>query len=356
MNIAFFTDSYKPNKDGVVVSIELMRKYLRRRKHRVIVFAPSPSGKDKIEGDVIYFKSRPFSPYPNYRLAFPKTRLIERIMKEESIDIIHNHGIALTAWAAVRTGRKLGIPLISTFHTDITQATHYITKGMADSIAKRIAWGYLHYLYSHFDAITAPSMKVVRELRRHGIKAFLLPNGIDLSKFKPGNKKKDFLLFVGRLVKEKELNVVFPCISKLKEKLVVAGDGPAKEYYIEKAKEANANVSFLGFVSDKRLRKLYREAKAFVFPSLFDTQGLVALEALASNTAVIARKGSAPAEMLPKECIFNSCRSFKRALRDCALKRNWRAIAKAYDINKVGRQLEELYITLRREHDNKGKG
>ena len=102
MRIAFFTDSYLPQWDGVVSTILGFRKELEREGHEVYIFAAG-SRKDKEENKdphVYYHASTPFKPYPEYRVAlFPY--LSERRVRKLGIDVIHTHGMATMGLAAL---------------------------------------------------------------------------------------------------------------------------------------------------------------------------------------------------------------------------------------------------------------
>ena len=354
MRIAFFTDTYLPNKDGVVVSLLNLKKELEK-KHKVYIFTPSPDGVERYEEGIFYFKSAPFPPYPQYRISFPNFPKVVEMAKDLEIDLLHNHGIALTSWACLAASKALKIPSITTFHTDIAKTTHYISENIfVEKISSKLAWKYLKFLYSKFDLVTAPSKFAVAQLKRIGINSIYLPNGIKLSNFKTSKKRENYLLHVGRLVKEKEVDFIFPCIKKYnssnrdKIHLKIIGRGPAEDYYKEKAKEYGIEefVEFLGFVPNKELAKIYSRARATLFLSTFDTQGLVVLESLASGVPVIYRNNTAAAEISKKLKLgFSRCSSFEKAYRRSKKikSKECREIAKSYDIKKVVKKLLHLY-------------
>lgn len=351
MNIAFFTDTYLPNKDGVVASISLLKEELERLGHNVYIIAPSPDSKEKECDDVFYFKSIPFKPYPEYKLAFPNLTKLNNIFKKKDIDLVHNHSIALTAWAALQMANAFNIPSVSTFHTSIADATHYITKNrLIEKGVKEFAWTYLRFLYSKFDIVTAPTSFAVNKLKTHGIDAIVMPNGIKINAFKGRRTPdKNSILHVGRVVKEKGFDIVFPYLNYSNNiHLYVAGKGPGIKYFKSKAKELNISnrVHFLGFVDDKTLKKLYKTKTALIFTSTFDTQGLVILEALASGMPVIALKGT-PGEELAN-AVFWDKDSFLKGFenvkkineKDCVKK------VKDYDIKRIAKRWVKLFNRL----------
>jgi 1,2-diacylglycerol 3-alpha-glucosyltransferase len=369
LNIAFFTDSYKPNVDGVVRCIELLKHELEKEGHKVYVFAPSPSMESKVDKEVHYFESHPFAPYPQYRIAMAHEATLgigalARKCKELGIEAVHSHGIAFTAIAAYRVAKRLNVPKVITFHTNVAGATHYISKfKMLERHFESIAWHYLRWLYSNYDAVLAPSETAAGLLRGHGIKSTVFPNGIALEsyfKIKRAPSKKGFaLLHVGRVVKEKKIDIAMEMVRAMRAKgkdisLTVVGMGPALGHLKAEAKRLgiSRSVKFTGYIEHRKLNALYSKANALVFCSPFDTQGLVVIEALASGMPVIAAKGTSGAEIakdVDERLIFSNEREFEGAVEfaekhgNC---RKCRDVASNYDIRKQAKKLVALYRKL----------
>ncbi len=110
---------------------------------------------------------------------------------------------------------------------------------------------------------------------------------VEVNKFAVVSKKrKDYYLIVSRLVHYKKVDLAIRTFNKLNKKLIVVGTGREEN---KLRKFANTNITFITQVTDSELAKLYSEAKALIFPQREDF-GLVAVEALASGTPVIAYK------------------------------------------------------------------
>ncbi|MCP8307091.1 MAG: glycosyltransferase [archaeon] len=309
MKIAFFSDTYLPNRDGVVTSILTLRKALEERGHEVFIFCSgSRQAKEKnIDDHVFYYTSIPFKPYPDYKIAFFPF-LSEREVEKLGIQLVHSHGLATTGWAAVRAARSLRLPIITTFHTLIPEAIHYVAKGdRMGKFVKRIAWSYVKFYLKRSDAIIVPSNVIKDILIEHGIEKdiYLIPSSVDVKRFNPdtngepirellGIKDGHLVLYIGRLVKEKNLEVLIKAAPKvLKElphcKFIVAGIGPAADYYKNMVLKSNLKESiiFQGYIEDGILERYYAASDVFVFPSKFETQGLTALEAMACGKPVV---------------------------------------------------------------------
>ncbi|MEM4367361.1 MAG: glycosyltransferase [Candidatus Anstonellales archaeon] len=370
MKIAFFTDTWLPQIDGVVIALLNLRRELEARGHKVYVFAP---GKDDMkEGDVFYFKSTTFSPYPDYKVALFPFPSAEKITKELGIDVVHSHGIAMTGLAAIQCANKLGIPKIATYHTMVTQATHYLSpsKGVQKLISD-VGWKYLRWYYNSFDVVTVPSEFAERILKKEKIEnTIVVPNGIYIENFEGRNgaeirkryglENKKIVLSVGRLVKEKKLDEIISVVGEVANKepdimLVVAGDGPAREHFesIAKEKMATDHVLFLGRVENDTIADLYAAADVFATASTFETQGLVVLEAFAAGKPVVVKRNTAPAEYVKEGIngyLFDTCTDLpEKILKALALSQNERTAAECkksvekFHMKAMAETMERIY-------------
>jgi len=121
--------------------------------------------------------------------------------------------------------------------------------------------------------------------------ALVISPPVDWEKFQPAlkEKKKDFFLWVGRLVAQKNLELLINTFKNLKQKkLYLIGQGNLEKKLKTMAKN-NKNIKFLGFLKDEYLPQFYGQAKAVIFPQEEDA-GIVPLESLSSGTPVIALK------------------------------------------------------------------
>ena len=361
MNIAFFTDSYRPNVDGVVKCIELTKAELERKGHKVYVFAPSPDMEARVDREVYYFESHPFLPYPQYRIAMVQDATLGinklvKICRELRIDAVHSHGIAFTSIAAYRVARRLGIPKFITFHTNVAGATHYISKfRIVEKGFESVAWHYLKWLYSKYDRVLAPSQRAADMLGMHGIRSTVFPNGIELGKYlkvkRAPNRRGFMLLHVGRVVKEKRIDIAMEMIRGRKDvSLHVIGGGPGLEHYRRLAKDMGIEdrVHLLGYVGHEKLNRFYRRANALIFCSPFDTQGLVVIEALASGMPVIAMAGTSGAEIakdVDPRLVFSDQEGFDGAISHAkkASARRCREVSRGYDVREQVRRLVGIY-------------
>ncbi|MFH0817276.1 MAG: glycosyltransferase [Candidatus Micrarchaeota archaeon] len=373
MKIAFFTDTYIPNRDGVVTSMLTTREYLEKNGHTVYIFT-SGSRKAKQENkdpNAFYYTSIPFRPYPDYRIAlFPF--LSERKVKKLGVDLIHCHGVATMGLAAALTAKRLKLPLVTTFHTLIPEAVHYVARGKTmKKVTKDVAWGYLQWFLSQSNLVISPSGVIKGVLAEHKIKSEVVPTGINVNRFNTnvdGNSVREDLglqdnkivLHIGRLVKEKNLDVVIKASLIVAEEIpnvrfLIAGMGPATGYYKSLVKNNDVERLFIfkGYLNRDLLPNYYAAADIFAFPSKFETQGLVALEAMACGKPVAGANYLAIKELVkdgvngylfdpdnPDDCaekIITTIRLGPKAAKAC------RETAEIYSVENCAARLVKAY-------------
>ena len=350
LKIVFFTDSFLPAKDGVVTSILSFKNSLEERGHEVYIFA---SGNSKTKEEIKSLKNNDrifiirgskFWKYPQYNIALLPFDIPLKINKIQP-DIIHAHTPFAMGGFALALAKINKIPIVSTFHTLFTDKfviNEYFSKHATNMIQK-YSWKYATFFYNKSDRVIAPSNAIKEVLERKGINnVVVIPNGVDLSRFNPkvngskiratlAGRNEKIILYVGRLSKEKRLEVLFKAARHLdseKIKLVIVGTGPAYTYYKRIAERMKLkNVVFTGFVDEGELPKYYAAADLFCIPSTFETQGLVAVEALASGKPVVAADKLALHEIIKNG--INGEKFKPNDSRDCARKIN-KALNKSY--------------------------
>jgi 1,2-diacylglycerol 3-alpha-glucosyltransferase len=368
VKIAFFTETYLPNIDGVAVILSEIKKILEKNGHTVLIFCPKLDREHK-EKNVFYFSSVPFPPYPSYRFAI-SFRGIGKILKEKRVDIIHSHGMGPMGLAAIYYSRTLNIPLVGTLHTNIQEATHYLFKSeKLKKFSKEIAWDYLRFYFNNCEFTTVPSKVIKEECKRNGIKNLIvIPYGINLDVFKKVKTSRDKtikILYVGRLVREKNLDVVIKAARKIEReiknrfnketKFIIVGDGPAKGYYEDLTKKYKVDnlFEFVGFVKHEDTVKYYSGCDLFIFPSKFETLGLVSIEAMACGLPVVGARYLAIPEIVkdgyngylfdpddPNDCYKKTILALNNKKK---LEVGAKKTAKLYSIENKSKELLKLY-------------
>lgn len=246
----------------------------------------------------------------NYRFAtamFQKPELDAHI-DAFSPDIIHISTPSLLGNFALKTARRLGIPVISIYHTHFVSYVDYYVKNFPFLIdfTKDKVKNSLRTFYNQCDIVYVPSNTMIKELVETGIRPELIKlwqRGIDRKVFSPSKKNQELIysltgnqapciLFVSRLVWEKNLQTLIDLYSLIEERklnynLIVVGEGVAKE----SLQKQMPNAIFAGYMGHEKLANVYASSDVFFFPSVTETFGNVVLEAMASGLPCVVADG-----------------------------------------------------------------
>src|SRR3989344_2212013 len=263
MKIAFFTDTYYPQINGVTVSIENYARSLRKRGHTVYIFAPKLKGygdTDEYVQRLTSLKILSSEPEARIPVLIPNSSL--RRLFRLNFDIVHAHGNGVFSFLGYEVSRVKGTPFIMTFHTLHTKYTHYILKGRL--LRPGMVASGLRVFANLCDSVITPSAKMEQELRAYGVRKpiYVVPNFIQASAFEGVEKgylhkllglgtSERLILTVGRLGKEKNFDFVIKVFAQVAKKqaaahLVVVGNGPEKRSLVKLSQELKiaSNVHF----------------------------------------------------------------------------------------------------------------
>ncbi len=321
MRIAMFTDVFPPSVNGVASSILLLSKELVKRGHYVKIFTPAIKKgrltKKKLEGiEVSYCSSIPSLLYPDIKLGLPfYPNTVYQLMKDK-IDIVHFHTPIFMGAAGILAAKMLGKPIVGTFHTYFMEPEYLKVIGldiMGDTVGKmlvKLGWKYANMYYNSANLITTPTeetrkMLVTYKIKRptrtisNGVRPPTLPH----SALTQHHTSKT-LLYVGRLSKEKNLDILVKAFSlvhakKPAFKLMIVGDGPYEKKLRAVAAEQKLekHVIFKGKIPFEKLlnSNIYTRAGIFVTASTSETQGLSIVEGMSYGLPVVgvAKRGVA---------------------------------------------------------------
>ncbi|MFA6081957.1 MAG: glycosyltransferase [Patescibacteria group bacterium] len=323
MKIVIASESYLPTISGVSVFARYLALGMQKRGHEVHVICPSTKMKSLIEmdGDVTVHRIRsrknPFR--SNHRNTIFSYRIIRKLLREIHPDVIHLQDPLGTCVATLRMAKKLDIPVVMTNHFAFDYILSYLPllKPVHPQVAKIIE-KYLVNIYNRCDYITFPSATIRNKFNHPKLTtpAIVISNGVNLEQFFPSFnfaeiKKqyhipdKQIVLHVGRLDQDKSSEMVIETFIKLRQKhdifMVVCGEGNRKDELIKRIQEAgeSKNIAFIGFINHQtELPQFYQMSSVFVTGSNIETQGIVALEAMASELPLVVPNAGALPELV----------------------------------------------------------
>jgi 1,2-diacylglycerol 3-alpha-glucosyltransferase len=295
--VAAFTDTYHPTVNGITYTLDTWRDRWHDRDGRMAVVFPR--SKHAPRADEHPVTSLPFPFYPGFRVGLPRLPHLDD-PDAPTPAVVHAHTPMGVGIAGLRYARRHDLPVVATYHTPLPEYADYLPFSRA---AGAIARPYESWFYDKVDLVTGPSESALAGIADHtDADTAVISNGIDLERFAPLGRDtaRDRLRdrgytipegpvvgYTGRHGHEKRIGDLIDAASGLDVTVLVGGDGPAHDALRERAATADASVRFLGFLDRDALPAFYAALDVFVFPSPVETEGLVALEAMACGTPVV---------------------------------------------------------------------
>lgn len=309
LRIGLFTDTYAPQVNGVSISLQLVSEGLQRRGHQVTIFAPRIPGYTDDQPGVVRLPSLKYLNDPPIYVAVLGTPRSTWSLTRKHFDVLHAHSPLTVGLLAYFTASTKNLPLIYTYHTSITDYTHYLKIIGGTSLIRHAARWFSTTSTNLGDQIVVPSPKFHRLLLEQKVDKPIhtIPNGIDLSNFKAAKNPGVFrnrlglkpdapiLLSVGRVDPEKRLDFLIDAFVRLADQvpeahLVFAGDGSARKKLEEHAAATKVKdrIHFLGMVNRAELPDLLHDATIFLSASTTEVHPISVIEAIASGLPLVA--------------------------------------------------------------------
>lgn len=308
LEIAFVTETYPPEVNGVAMTVGRLVDGLRQRGHRVEVLRPRQGVADAGGEHEVPFAGIALPGYPGLQFGLPAGGALRRRWRQRRPDLVHVVTEGPLGWSAVAAARRLGIPVTSGFHTNFDRySVHYGIGWLRPAVA-----AYLRMLHRRTRATLVPTAALAAELAGEGVPGVrVVGRGVDTVLFDPARRSAELrtrwgadgvgpvCLYVGRLAPEKNLALVEKCFAALQvwhpaARLVWVGDGPSAR----KLAHDHPDQYFAGTRIGEDLAAHYASADLFLFPSLSETYGNVVAEAMASGVPVLAYRSAAAAELV----------------------------------------------------------
>ncbi|AMB84381.1 glycoside hydrolase [Pseudomonas agarici] len=310
LHIALITETYPPEINGVANTLGRLCDGLRARGHRIELVRPRQSADQTRPSDteLLLCRGWPLPGYPGLQWGQWSMHKLLRRWKHQRPNVLYIATEGPLGLSALCAARRLGISVVSGFHTNFQQYSNQYGLGMLT----RPLTHYLRWFHNRSKLTLVPSVSQRLELeRRHFERLELLSRGVDSQLFHPAKRLNDLreswgltqddiaVMYVGRLATEKNLGLLVRAFRALQTtypqrvmKLIVVGDGPQRTSLAANLPE----TLFCGTQRGEALAAHYASGDLFLFPSLTETFGNVVLEALASGLAVVAYDEAAAAQ------------------------------------------------------------
>lgn len=312
--IALFADVLEENFDGVSITLhKILRAAPEEQFEFLIITSHPPKNIENFPHKIClcsYLKV-PFQ--KGYRLGLPYSKKVKASLNDFSPDLIHFTSPSLFGMFAIRYGKQHGIPVINIYHTHYPAYLKYYLGRVGDFIIGGLVKQLLMWYYRRSDLTLVPTRTIKKDLIKLGVpsdKMKVWGRAIKTGSFGPQYREqilfdlvipKDHkkVLFVSRLIKEKEVKTVqkvYQLLQEADEKiaLIITGDGPKRDWLEKKMPKA----VFTGKKTGLDLAKIYASSDIFFFPSGTETFGNVVIEAMASGLPIVAADEGGPSELI----------------------------------------------------------
>ncbi|MBO9883408.1 glycosyltransferase family 1 protein [Xanthomonas sp. D-109] len=307
MRYAIVTETYPPEVNGVALTVQGLELGLRARGHTVDVVRPRQVG-DADPADLRLVRGAALPRYPGLKFGLPAPRRLTRLWQAAPPDAVYIATEGPLGWSALRSARRLGIPIATGFHTRFDEYLPQYGAAWLQSTALR----WMRRFHNQAQATLVPTRELRDFLATQGFERVrLLARAVDSKQFEPQRRDQQLraqwglqdddcaVLYVGRIASEKNLPLAVRAFRQLQQlrpraRFVWVGDGPLRE----RLAQENPDFIFCGVQRGDALARHFASGDLFLFPSRSETFGNVTLEAMASGVATVAFDYGAAREYL----------------------------------------------------------
>jgi phosphatidylinositol alpha 1,6-mannosyltransferase len=312
MRVAFITESFPPDVNGVAHCVLRVAELLAARGHHPLVIAPQPprtaqsprGAKDlgPFGYPVVRVPAVPLPGYPSFRLGLPSRRVRDALIRHRT-EIVHLASPVVLGAHGAAVARRLGLPMIAVYQTDLPSYARAYRLGQA---GEAFAWRWLRGIHNGAARTLAPSTVTATGLLGRGIaNVWLWGRGVDTVRFDPARRSQEvrarlapggelIVGYVGRLATEKQVELLAGITALQGVRLVIVGAGPAEAMLRQHMPDA----LFLGERRGDELAAIYASLDVFVHSGPYETFGQTLQEAAASGLPVVAPAAGGPLDLV----------------------------------------------------------
>ena len=305
MRVLVVTESFLPTVNGVTTSVCKVLEHLQAHGHDALVMVPSCGAPETYAGFPV--AEIPAIPYRQFPVGLPGLH-VQRIMKEFGPDVVHVASPFLLGAEAIAASKRLGIPTVAIFQTDVAG---YARRNRLSAI-QPLAWKIMRRIHRDATLTLAPSSATMKDLRSAGLKRLKLwGRGVDAETYHPRNRTLDATVelrktlspngevvvgYVGRVAPEKQLENMAGLRGVAGIRIAIVGDGPGMPFIQKKL--SGMPVTYLGQLRGEALAAAYASFDIFLHTGEEETFGQTVQEAHASGLPVVAPRAGGPIDLV----------------------------------------------------------
>jgi glycosyltransferase involved in cell wall biosynthesis len=304
LRVALFSGNYNYVRDGANQALNRLVEYLLRQGVHVRVYSPTVENPAfPATGDVVDIPALPIPGRSEYRLPIALPARVRHDLAEFKPNVVHISSPDIVCHRAVTWARRNRVAAVASVHTRFETYLAYYYLQWLEPAVRNI----LRRLYHRCEVVMAPAASTAAILRaqRMNRDIAIWSRGIDRDQFNPDRRDMEWrrsigiqddelvVVFLGRLVMEKGLDVFAEAIAALDEREVkycalVIGDGPARPWFEQHLPHA----IFTGQITGDDLARALASADVLLNPSITEAFGNVTLEAMACALPVVAAEAT----------------------------------------------------------------
>ncbi len=307
MRIAYVTESFPPVVNGVAITAMRVAEHLVRRGHQPLVIAPEPAPgspwpDEQFSYPVARMPSVGLPVYPEFRFGVPGSH-IRAAIADHRADLVHLAGPVLFGASGGAAARKLGLPVVAVYATDMAAYARAYHLGRP---GETVSWRLTRRTHNAADRTLSPSTATAADLRSRGFeRVSVWGRGVDTERFDPAWRSAGLRAqfapagelivgYVGRLAAEKRLDLLAGVAALPGVRLVIVGGGPSEAH----VRRLLPTARFVGQSQGDELSRLYASLDVFVHSGPHETFGNTLQEAAASGLPVVAPAAGGPLDLV----------------------------------------------------------
>lgn len=307
VRIAYVTESFPPDVNGVAHTAVRVAEHLISRGHEPLVIAPEPASgvplpDSGFDFPVVRVRSIGVPVYPGFRVGLPGSRVRDAVAAHRA-DLVHLAGPFVLGAGGCAAALEQHVPIVAVYATDLPA---YARTYHAGALGQAIAWRRLRKIHNAADRTLAPSSATAADLQEHGIERVQVwTRGVDCRRFDPAKRSARLRVelapggevlvgYIGRLAAEKRVDLLAQIATLPGVRLVIVGGGPAEAAI----RRAVPSATYLGQRGGDNLARIYASLDVFVHSGPHDTFGQTLQEAAASGLPVVAPAAGGPLDLV----------------------------------------------------------
>ncbi len=301
MRVAIVTESFLPHVNGVTNTVRHIADRLMNTGHDVLIIAPGPGPGSHGDARVVRVRSMSLPGYRSFSLGLPDAAL-ERAIAEFRPDVVHLASPIVLGAVGLRAARKLGIPTVAVYQTDIAAFARQYGVRALPVIERWVA-----RIHRRSSRTLVPSSSSRTQLEALGVPHLhVWRRGVALDLFGPRHRSAEMHFrfaqrpgrvvvgYVGRLAAEKQVRRLVELADLPGSRLVVIGDGPLRPWLERQLPGA----TFTGMLGGAELATAFASLDVFVHTGESETFCQTVQEAQASGVPVVAPASGGPLDLV----------------------------------------------------------